>query len=49
MRRYGLKLLVSRPLVPDDSNEDDVQFCQRLTVEAGVTALPVRFSPSCAG
>lgn len=29
-----------RPLLND--GEDDVAFCKRLTVEAGVTALPVR-------
>ena len=29
-----------RPLLKD--GEDDVAFCKRLTVEAGVTALPVR-------
>lgn len=26
----------------NELNEDDVAFCKRLTVEAGVTALPVR-------
>ncbi|KAL0036368.1 hypothetical protein WJX77_004690 [Trebouxia sp. C0004] len=30
-----------RPLLPEGSNEDDVGFCNRITVEAGVTALPV--------
>ncbi|BDA50079.1 probable N-succinyldiaminopimelate aminotransferase DapC [Coccomyxa sp. Obi] len=30
-----------RPLIADDSEEDDVQFCRRLTIEAGVTAIPV--------
>ena len=29
-----------RPLLKDE--EDDVAFCKRLTVEGGVTALPVR-------
>lgn len=35
--------MVCRPLLKD--GEDDVAFCKRLTVEAGVTALPV--CPSC--
>ncbi len=34
--------LICRPLLPEGSNEDDVGFCNRITVEAGVTALPVR-------
>ena len=34
--------LMCRPLLPEGSNEDDVAFCNRITVEAGVTALPVR-------
>ena len=33
--------LICRPLLPEGSNEDDVAFCNRITVEAGVTALPV--------
>lgn len=28
-------------LLPAGSSEDDVQFCHRLTVEAGVTLIPV--------
>lgn len=39
--------LPSRPLIPDDSEEDDVEFCRRLTIEAGVTAIPVRLSSRC--
>ena len=34
-------LLSCRPLLKSDAAEDDVAFCKRLTVEAGVTALPV--------
>jgi len=34
--------LMCRPLLPKGSDEDDVGFCNRITVEAGVTALPVR-------
>ncbi len=34
--------LMCRPLLPEGSDEDDVGFCNRITVEAGVTALPVR-------
>ncbi|CAK0786657.1 hypothetical protein CVIRNUC_009871 [Coccomyxa viridis] len=30
-----------RPLLKSDAAEDDVAFCKRLTMEAGVTALPV--------
>lgn len=41
-------MLMFRPLVPDDSDENDVQFCQRLTIEAGVTAIPVRIHCSYA-
>ncbi len=31
-----------RPLLPEGGDEDDVGFCNRITVEAGVTVLPVR-------
>ena len=34
--------LMCRPLLPEGSDEDDVRFCNRITVEAGVTALPVK-------
>ena len=30
-----------RPLLLEGSSEDDVAFCNRLTVNAGVTVLPV--------
>eukprot|EP00884_Botryococcus_braunii_P006738 jgi/Botrbrau1/16065/Bobra.7_2s0036.1 len=30
-----------RPLLPAGSRETDVEFCKRLTVEAGVTVIPV--------
>ena len=30
-----------RPLLPEGSSEDDIAFCNRLTVSAGVTVLPV--------
>lgn len=29
------------PLLPPGSTEDDVAFCKRLTIEAGVTPIPV--------
>lgn len=34
--------MMHRPLLPEGNQEDDVGFCNRITVEAGVTALPVR-------
>lgn len=37
--------LSCRPLLKSDAAEDDVAFCKRLTVEAGVTALPVCIRP----
>lgn len=39
---YEEECYLCRPLLPADSQEDDVQFCQRLTKEAGVTPIPVR-------
>lgn len=30
-----------RPLLPAGSTETDVEFCQRLTAEAGITLIPV--------
>lgn len=34
-------MIICRPLLTQDSAEDDVAFSNRLTVEAGVTVLPV--------
>ena len=34
-------VVACRPLLPESSKEDDVAFSNRLTVEAGVTVLPV--------
>ena len=31
-----------QPLLPAGSSETDVDFCERLTKEAGVTLIPVR-------
>lgn len=33
---------VYRPLLEPGSTETDVAFCERLTVEAGVTVIPVK-------
>lgn len=38
-------VFMCRPLLSKDSSEDDVGFSNRLTVEAGVTVLPVNFPP----
>ncbi len=31
-----------RPLLPVGAHESDVDFCRRLTVDVGVTLIPVR-------
>ena len=31
-----------RPLLPPGSKDTDVDFCQKLTEDAGVTLIPVR-------
>lgn len=36
-----------RPLLPAGSTETDVDFCQRLTVEGGVTLIPVCYCCQC--